>query len=126
MPSQAQAPSMKTAPPLWPAVFWLKVQLVMLPVALRANREISETHLAELARVACLAAYSNDHEAATAFIDRIEALVAEIKIPTRLNRLGVRREQIPALIVGSHGNSLSGNPRDIADTELAELLGSIW
>ena len=63
---------------------------------------------------------------ATAFIDRIESLVAEIKIPTRLNQLGVRREQIPALVAGSHGNSLSGNPRDIGDAELMEILSSIW
>ena len=74
----------------------------------------------------CPGAYSNDHEATTAFIDRIESLVAEIKIPTRLNQLGVRREQISALVAGSHGNSLSGNPRDIGDTELAERLSSIW
>ncbi len=99
---------------------------VMLPVALCANREVSETHLAELARVTCPETYSNDHAAATAFIDRIESLVAEIKIPTRLNQLGVRREQIPALVAGSHGNSLSGNPRDIGDAELSEILDSVW
>ena len=99
---------------------------VMLPVALRANREISETHLAELARAICPEAYSDDHAAATAFIDRIESLVAEIKIPTRLNQLGIRREQIPALVTGSHGNSLSGNPRDIGDAELSAILESVW
>jgi alcohol dehydrogenase class IV len=87
---------------------------------------ISEPHLAELARVTCPGEYSNDHAAATAFIDRIESLAAKIRIPTRLNQLGVRREQIPALVARSHGNSLSSNPHDIADTELAELLSSIW
>jgi alcohol dehydrogenase len=99
---------------------------VMLPVALRANREVSETHLAELARATCPGAYSNDREAARAFVDRIESLVAEIKIPTQLNQLGVRREQIPALVGGSHGNSLSGNPRHISDSELAAILESVW
>jgi len=98
---------------------------VMLSVAMRANREVSESAFAELGRLIG-AGNGTDRAAADAFIDRIDALIAEIGIPKRLNQLGVQREQIPALVVGSHGNSLAGNPRDISDSELTELLNSIW
>ncbi len=99
---------------------------VMLPAALRANRKVSEARLAELGQLICAESFADDQAAAEAFIRRINAIIAEIKIPTRLNQLGVKREQIPALVVGSHGNSLSGNPREISDSELTELLSSMW
>jgi alcohol dehydrogenase class IV len=98
---------------------------VMLPVAVRANREVSQSAFAELGRLIG-AGNGTDRAAADAFIDRIDALIAEIGIPNRLNQLGVQREQIPALVLGSHGNSLAGNPRDISDSELTELLNSNW
>ncbi len=99
---------------------------VMLPAAIEANREVSQTELAELARATLGRSFASDVEAADAFIERIKSLAAEIQIPARLRDLEVRREQLPALVVGSHGNSLSGNPRDIGDQELAALLEKLW
>lgn len=100
---------------------------VMLPVALEANRAVSEAELATLGRIACGETSNNDRGAAAdIFVNRIKFLAAEIGIPSRLRDLGVRREQIPALVTGSHGNSLAGNPHDINDEELTELLEKIW
>ncbi|HTQ37858.1 MAG TPA: iron-containing alcohol dehydrogenase [Pirellulales bacterium] len=99
---------------------------VMLPMALKANREVSEAELAALARVACRGSFQSDAEAANAFVQCIERLTGELSIPTRLRDLGVRREQIPALVAGSHGNSLAGNPREVNDEELASLLEAMW
>jgi alcohol dehydrogenase class IV len=99
---------------------------VMLPAALETNREVSHAELAEIGRTILPRKFSSDIEAADALIQRIKNLAAEIKIPPRLRDLGVRREQIPALVTGSHGNSLAGNPRDISDEELAALLEKIW
>jgi alcohol dehydrogenase class IV len=45
-----------------------------------------------------------------------------LAIPRRLGELGVRREQVPALVRASRGNSLSGNPRELSDEELHQLL----
>lgn len=98
---------------------------VMLPSALRINREVSRDHLAELEQLfdpAC-----SDHAAAAdQFIHRIESLCSTVKIPSRLREIGVRKEQIPGLVKGSRGNSMSGNPRDVSDEELHALLEQLW
>jgi alcohol dehydrogenase class IV len=95
---------------------------VMLPTALHVNRAGCAAELASLARVVCPGPFSSDAAAADAFIERIESLATEIGIPKRLSTLGVRQNQIPAIVTGSRGNSMSGNPRDVSDEELSELL----
>lgn len=98
---------------------------VMLPTALRVNRTVSERDLARLERLFNSDPLS-DREAADAFIQRIESLCVEIGIPSRLRDLKVAREQISSLVPASRGNSMSGNPRDVSDDELQEILNSIW
>jgi alcohol dehydrogenase class IV len=100
---------------------------VMLPVALRVNREASRPQLAELARAtldggASGGRFSSDAAAADAFIERIDRLAEEVGIPKRLGEVGVRGEQIPELVRGSRGNSMHGNPRQLSDEELTRLL----
>ena len=99
---------------------------VMLPVALRVNREASRPQLAELARATLGGAsdggFSSDAAAADAFIERIDRLAEEVGIPKRLGEVGVRGEQIPELVRGSRGNSMHGNPRQLSDEELTQLL----
>ena len=98
---------------------------VMLPVALRTNRSVAEGRLAELGRASGRPA-AGDAAAADFFCRRIEDLCRELQVPLRLSELGVRREQIPDLVQGARGNSMSGNPREIADPELREILEGIW
>jgi alcohol dehydrogenase class IV len=95
---------------------------VMLPVALRFNRDV---RLAEMARLASLETGEraiDDAEAADYFIARIEELTKRIGIPTRLSEIGVRPEQLLALVKGSRGNSMDGNPREVSDVELSHQL----
>jgi alcohol dehydrogenase class IV len=95
---------------------------VMLPAALRVNRLVAEQQLAELAVAAGLAANVSPAPAAEALIDRIDQISQRIGIPRTLTELGVRREQLPALVRDSRGNSMDGNPQALEDGELAELL----
>lgn len=97
---------------------------VMLPAALRINRDISRTRLAELESL--LDPGVPPESAADRFIERIEQLCRDVGIPARLRDIGVRREQLPVLVPGSRGNSMNGNPRDVADDELAALLEKLW
>ncbi|MBL8825722.1 MAG: iron-containing alcohol dehydrogenase, partial [Planctomycetaceae bacterium] len=99
---------------------------VMLPVALRVNHEVSQTALATLAQETLGVDARQEAVAAERFIVHIESLCHELEIPTRLAALGVTREQIPALVPASRGNSMNGNPRQLDDRELTELLESIW
>lgn len=97
---------------------------VMLPVALRVNRDVSKTRIAELAR-ACGHEGREDAQLTGEFIDRIERLCRAVGIPQKLSDLGVKQEQIPALVPSSRGNSMSGNPRELSDAELTQILEGI-
>jgi alcohol dehydrogenase class IV len=99
---------------------------VMLPVALRVNREVRRP---ELARLACLLFDCGPslppEETVDVLIREIEALCTRVGIPRRLSELGVRPEQIPDLVRDSRGSSMSGNPRELTDPELTTLLEEI-
>jgi alcohol dehydrogenase class IV len=98
---------------------------VMLPAALAINREIARADLAALGRATLGKPFSYDTLAAEALIERIDQICRSIKIPRRLGEIGVRAEQIPALVKSSRGNSMSGNPREIDDQELTGILESM-
>jgi alcohol dehydrogenase class IV len=95
---------------------------VMLPAALRVNRGVRQAELARIAEAMLQRRFANEAEAADAAIEHIEQLCGRLQIPQRLTGIGVRREQIPDLVAASRGNSMSGNPRDLSDGELAQLL----
>ncbi|MGE5194024.1 MAG: iron-containing alcohol dehydrogenase [Deltaproteobacteria bacterium] len=115
---------------------------VMLPVALRVNASIdavnsklAEAALAILGAMAMHPLLSGEQAmpeqahvetgrkiGAQAAIARVEALCDDLKIPHRLSEIGVKREQIPAIVRDSRGNSMSGNPRDLSDEELTRIL----
>jgi alcohol dehydrogenase class IV len=55
----------------------------------------------------------------------IEKLCDGVGVPRRLSQLGVTRDHIPALVANSRGSSMSGNPRDLDDDELRQVLEEI-
>lgn len=99
---------------------------VMLPVALRVNLTVAARPLAELAEVALGKSWPNDEDAARALTDVIRQLLADLAIPQGLRDLGVIRAAVPALVSASRGNSMNGNPRELADDELARVLDDAW
>lgn len=82
---------------------------VMLPVALRVNRDLCHAAYAELSTQGPIE-------------KTIQTLCSELAIPTRLRALGVRAEQIPAIVRDSRGSSMSGNPKELSDAELTRIL----
>ncbi|REK12899.1 MAG: iron-containing alcohol dehydrogenase [Planctomycetota bacterium] len=99
---------------------------VMLPLALRANRDACQPQLAQLAAAVSLADGRTESEAAEAFIEHVEQIAHRIGIPRQLRAIGVDRNQIGDLVRDSKGNSMNGNPRTLADEELAGLLDAQW
>lgn len=95
---------------------------IMLPVALRVNRPTAQVALAELARQTLPVQGLPEAAAADAFLDRINALCLELRVPTKLSQVGVQRNQLADLVRGSRGNSMNGNPRQLSDAELHDLL----
>ncbi len=99
---------------------------VMLVPALQFNRDVSLSTLGDLGRSLLQLPDASDDLAADALIRQIDTLCDQVQIPRRLRDIGVSREQIPALVTASHGNSLNGNPRDVSDPELQTLLEMLW
>lgn len=95
---------------------------VMLPVALRVNRPVAARELAALGRLLTGKGWPSDDAAADATVAFIDDLSARLQIPRRLSEIGVTAEQIPELVPSSRGNSMSGNPRNLSDEELTQIL----
>jgi alcohol dehydrogenase class IV len=98
---------------------------LMLPVAIRANLDACRGRFAELSRLVSGTAFQPSGQTAEAFLTQIEKLCDRVGTPRRLSRVGVTRDQIPQIVKSSRGSSMSGNPRELSDAELTEILESI-
>ncbi|MBI3961421.1 MAG: iron-containing alcohol dehydrogenase [Deinococcus sp.] len=94
---------------------------VMLPPALEVNRRVRAEKLARVGEALTGRHFSSIEQGCDAAITTVRELSLSLGIPQRLSQLGVRREQIPALVQASRGSSLKANPRDLSDAELAEI-----
>ena len=103
---------------------------VMLPITLKTNRDIIESKAEELKIFWKLMKSKGAVDPHTSAVDVLQLQVAGIckmlEIPTRLRDLGVQRDQIPAVVAGSRGNSMNGNPRPLTDAELTAILEENW
>ena len=99
---------------------------VFLPTALRVNRSVAESALAEIAPFFSTRSWATPASAVEFVIESISQLGRDLGVPERLRDLGVRHEQLVELVPASRGNSMSGNPRSLSDTELRDLLEALW
>jgi alcohol dehydrogenase class IV len=98
---------------------------VMLPAALRVNREAAQNDLALLERAVDASAPTDDAAAADGFVERIERLCVESGVPRRLSELGVTADQVDWLANHSGGASMRGNPVQLATEQLRLLLAAM-
>ena len=98
---------------------------VMLPAAMRVNREAVQDEFAQLERAVDSSAPRDVATAADAFVERIERLCLESGVPRRLSELGVTADQIDWLAEHSGGASMRGNPVQLAAEELRCLLAAM-
>ncbi len=96
---------------------------LMLPTALRVNREAREEELARLSHVLFGAnSRRSPGEAVERLIAEIEQLCDRVGVPRRLSEVGVEPEQIPAIARDSFGNSMRGNPVELTEPQVADIL----
>lgn len=99
---------------------------LMLPVALRVNREARLQDLARLAHALGIKGPSSTpDDAVDALIAHVESICDDVGVPRRLSDLGVTADKIPALVASSRGSSMSGNPRELSDEDLTGILEGI-
>jgi len=100
---------------------------LMLPITLRTNAEVCEDRYAKLSRLLFNFDSSVSDETATErLIDRIEQLCRTFGLPMRLSDCGVDAALIPAIARDSKGNSLSGNPKELSESDIETILRKIF
>jgi len=97
---------------------------VLLPTALKVNREVRRDELARLSHLLYRESPTQSPEgAADVLIERIEELCRRVGVPARLSDVGVTAEQIPAIARESlQSSSMKGNPRELSEAELTRTL----
>ena len=99
---------------------------LMLPVTLRTNAEVCANRYAKLSRL--LFGFDpgvSDDTATERLIDRIEQLCRDFGLPMRLSDCGIDMALIPAIARDSRGNSMSGNPKELSESEIEKILRGI-
>ncbi len=99
---------------------------MLLPTAIRINSEVQQGELARVMTALTGRNWASPRAAIEAGLDLLSQLLEELKIPRHLAELGVKTDQFPAIVRSSHGNSLDGNPRQVSDGELLEILHSLY
>jgi len=94
---------------------------VMLPVAMRTNRDAAHAELETIGRTIVDDQLRGD-AAIDAGIEKITEICRAVHIPQSLAEIGVQTEQIAEIVPSSRGNSMNGNPRELSDAELTEIL----
>jgi len=98
---------------------------VMLPVALRVNRQAAAADLARL-DAALGGPPLPQPEAVARLIERVDQLCGQAGIPRSLAALGLSRDRLGWLAENSGGNSMRGNPVQLATADLRGLLESVY
>jgi len=98
---------------------------VMLPAALRVNRDAACHDFALLERAVDPTAPRADAAAADCFLQRIDRLCLEAGVPRRLSELGVTADQIGWLADHSGGASMRGNPVELSPGAVRDLLAGL-
>ena len=99
---------------------------LMLPVTLRTNAEVCLERYAKLARLLFPSASAvSDDTAAELLFTRMELLCRDFGLPMRLSDCGIDEALIPAIARDSKGNSMSGNPKELSESEIEKLLRTL-
>lgn len=102
---------------------------IVLPHALRFNRDVAENELAEAANAVDLADRRDDaREAADRVIEWVDGLGADLGLPRRLRDADVDEALIPRMAeLALAGGPVQSNPRPVAGQEEMEaFLRSMW
>ncbi|MDR0609906.1 MAG: iron-containing alcohol dehydrogenase [Planctomycetaceae bacterium] len=99
---------------------------LMLPSTLRTNAAVCSNRYARLARLLLpIDSTISDDIATEKLISNVEEICRLLGVPQRLSDLGINSSMIPDLARDSKGTSMSGNPRELSDQEIEEVLRSI-
>ncbi|MEZ6044871.1 MAG: iron-containing alcohol dehydrogenase [Planctomycetaceae bacterium] len=95
---------------------------LMLPIALKTNRDVSIKKLAEVGNMTSPEVLKDEKSYVDFLIMYINELNQQLNLPSRLSEVGITHNQLPDIVSSSRGNSMNGNPRELSDAELLSIL----
>lgn len=96
---------------------------MLLPKAMRCNAHAAWNRFVVLANILFPNTFfANEEDAVETLLYEISMLCNTLKIPRRLSEVGIREEQLPAIVTDSRGHSMSGNPKNLSDEEILTFL----
>ncbi|GHT12151.1 alcohol dehydrogenase [Planctomycetales bacterium] len=98
---------------------------LLLPVALRVNADVCLARYGNLGRLVTGNAALTDEQATERLIAEIVELCKLLDLPQSLRQIGVRDEMFPVLARDSKGSSMSGNPKELSESDVENILRSI-
>lgn len=99
---------------------------LMLPVAMRVNRDVARDDFASLERLLDPLCRGDDDTAADRFLSRIERLCRGAGLPASLRDIGLERGRLEWLATNSGGASMRGNPVEMTPGRLLEVLEAAY
>ena len=100
---------------------------LMLPVTLRTNAEVCADRYAALSRLVFgFDSVVSDETATERLIEQIEQLCSGFGLPMRLSGYGIDKALIPAIARDSKGNSMSGNPKELSESDIETILRDVY
>lgn len=98
---------------------------VSLPYVMETNLFAAEERYGAIGVALTGKRWNSLREAAAAGLEYVKMLFHELKIPESLRQYLIPEEDIPLLVKGSRGNSMSGNPVELSDEQITKLIKKI-
>jgi alcohol dehydrogenase class IV len=99
---------------------------LMLPSALRCNADVCKERYGRLGRLILKLDQNVPHDIATKkLIEHVESLCDQLGTPRKLSDLNIEQKMIPIIAQNAKGSSMAGNPRNLSEQEIIEILKSI-
>jgi len=95
---------------------------IMLPYVMEINISSNIEKFAHIGEALTGVRFDDEKKAASAGIEFVRNLSEKVGVPSNLKGYGIEKKDIPALVRGSHGSSMRGNPVDLSDDQIGELI----
>lgn len=99
---------------------------LLLPTTLKVNADVCEEKYARLGRLILKLDQNVSNKIATKeLIEHVELLCDQLEVSRKLSDLNIDKNMIPTIAKNSKGSSMSGNPKDLSEQDVVEILKSI-
>jgi len=95
---------------------------ILLPYIMEYNMDAQLKKYAEIGRVLTAKSIDDDRQAALEGIEYVKEISKKMNIPSDLKEFSIDQRDLLLLAQSSRGNSMSGNPVDMRDQDIIDLL----